>query len=49
MATAPTPQTEQAQPAEKTFKYIQFDTSSYIARLTLNNPPHNVLDRKSVV
>jgi cyclohexa-1,5-dienecarbonyl-CoA hydratase len=47
MATAPTPETEpvEAQPAEKekTFKYIQFDTSSYLARLTLNHPPHNVL------
>ena len=45
MATAPTPETAQA-PAvekEKTLKYIQFDTSSYIARLTLNHPPHNVL------
>ena len=48
MATAPTPETEPspaAQPAEKekTFKYIQFDTTGYIARLTLNHPPHNVL------
>jgi cyclohexa-1,5-dienecarbonyl-CoA hydratase len=46
MATAPTPDTESAQPtphAEKTYKYIQFETSGYIARLTLNNPPHNVL------
>ena len=50
MATAPAPetgapQTEQTQPAEKekALKYIQFDTSSFIARLTLNHPPHNVL------
>ncbi len=25
------------------FKYIQFEITSFIARLTLNNPPHNVL------
>lgn len=25
------------------FKFIQFDTSSFIARLTLNHPPYNVL------
>jgi cyclohexa-1,5-dienecarbonyl-CoA hydratase len=46
MATTPTPETEPAQqtrPAEKGFKYITFDTSTYVARLTLNNPPHNVL------
>ncbi len=48
MATAPTPETESAQPAqhaekEKVYKYIQFDTSSYVARLALNHPPHNVL------
>jgi cyclohexa-1,5-dienecarbonyl-CoA hydratase len=30
-------------PAVQGYKYIQFDTSSYVARLTLNNPPHNVL------
>ena len=30
-------------PAAQAYKYIQFDTSSYVARLTLNNPPHNVL------
>jgi len=46
MATAPTPETapvQQAQPPEKGFKFILFETSGYIARLTLNNPPHNVL------
>jgi len=25
------------------FRHIQFDTSTYIARITLNNPPYNVL------
>ena len=25
------------------YKFIQFDTSTFIARITLNNPPHNVL------
>ncbi|HXE91517.1 MAG TPA: enoyl-CoA hydratase/isomerase family protein [Terriglobales bacterium] len=32
-----------ATPAAQGFKFIRFDTSSYVARLTLNNPPHNVL------
>ncbi|HSA92161.1 MAG TPA: enoyl-CoA hydratase/isomerase family protein [Terriglobales bacterium] len=32
-----------ATPAAQGYKYIQFDTSSYVARLTLHNPPHNVL------
>ena len=26
-----------------TFRHIQFDTSTYIAHITLNNPPYNVL------
>lgn len=46
MATRPGPAVEQAdevQPVETGFKYIQFETTNYIARLTLNNPPHNVL------
>ncbi len=32
-----------ANPVAQEFKYIQFDTSSYVAQLTLNHPPHNVL------
>jgi enoyl-CoA hydratase/carnithine racemase len=27
----------------KEFKFIQFDTSSFVARITLNHPPYNVL------
>src|SRR4051812_902853 len=29
--------------AAKEYKHIIFDTSSYVARITLNNPPYNVL------
>jgi enoyl-CoA hydratase/carnithine racemase len=29
--------------AATTFRHIQFDTSTYIAHITLNNPPYNVL------
>ncbi len=29
--------------AAKGYKYIVFDTSTYVARLTLNHPPYNVL------
>src|SRR5687768_16200015 len=39
MATATT-----GQPEQKTYKYIQFDTTGMFARLTLNNPPVNVLN-----
>jgi cyclohexa-1,5-dienecarbonyl-CoA hydratase len=35
--------TEEIQPVETGYKYIQFDIANFIARLTLNNPPHNVL------
>jgi len=28
---------------QRVLKYIQFEISNYIARLTMNNPPHNVL------
>jgi enoyl-CoA hydratase/carnithine racemase len=38
MATA----TDTPAPAQG-FKFIQFDTSTFIARLTLNHPPYNVL------
>ena len=30
-------------PAQSNFKHILFDTSSYVARITLNQPPYNVL------
>src|SRR5512142_1173079 len=33
----PTPEVKEG------FKFIQFDTSTYIARITLNHPPYNVL------
>jgi len=29
--------------AATTFRHIQFDMSTYIAHITLNNPPYNVL------
>lgn len=42
MATTPTSASEQATvPAG--FKYIQFESANFIARLTLNHAPHNVL------
>jgi len=34
---------EVTQPPAPGFKYIQFEVANYIARLTLDNPPHNVL------
>lgn len=46
MATRPESAVEQpdeVQPVETGFKYIQFETTNFIARLTLHNPPHNVL------
>lgn len=47
MATKPgaaaVEQADEVQPVEIGYKYIQFEISNYIARLTLNNPPHNVL------
>ncbi len=38
-----TNQTEDSQKPTSSYKYIQFDKLSDIARLTLNHPPHNVL------
>ena len=35
--------TTSAAAATKEYKHIIFDTSSYVARITLNNPPYNVL------
>jgi cyclohexa-1,5-dienecarbonyl-CoA hydratase len=29
--------------APKTFKFINFDTSTFVARITMNHPPYNVL------
>jgi cyclohexa-1,5-dienecarbonyl-CoA hydratase len=29
--------------APKTFKFIHFDTSTFVARITMNHPPYNVL------
>lgn len=47
MATKPgaavVEQADEVQPVETGYKYIQFEIMNYIARLTLNNPPHNVL------
>src|SRR5437588_4578978 len=46
MATTPTTGSEQAeetQPVAGRYKYIQFEVTEFIARLTMNNPPHNVL------
>jgi cyclohexa-1,5-dienecarbonyl-CoA hydratase len=47
MATKPgsaaVEQTDEVQPVETGHKYIQFEITNHIARLTLNNPPHNVL------
>ena len=37
MATASTT------PAAKKYKFIQFDTTSYVAKIVLNHPPYNVL------
>lgn len=36
-------QREEKQPAQESFKYIRFEIANFIARLTLDNPPHNVL------
>src|SRR5512138_1301866 len=30
-------------PATQSFKYIVFDTTTFVARITLNHPPYNVL------
>src|SRR2546421_12145697 len=46
MATSPTIGSERAeepQPVAGGYKYIQFEVTEFIARLTMNNPPHNVL------
>lgn len=46
MATTPVTNNDGAeitQPPAPGFKYIQFEVANYIARLTLDNPPHNVL------
>lgn len=40
--------TSLAEPA-KEFKYIQFDTSTFAARLRLNHPPYNVLTQPLMV
>jgi len=34
---------QEPKPEKKTFKYIQFDASTFVARITLNNLPYNVL------
>src|SRR5579864_4945231 len=34
---------EQQQEEKKAYKYIKFDHSTYIAKITLNHPPYNVL------
>ena len=36
-------QREEKQPVQESFKYIRFEIANFIARLTLDNPPHNVL------
>ena len=46
MSTSPTTGSERAeetQPVAGGYKYIQFEVTEFIARLTMNNPPHNVL------
>jgi cyclohexa-1,5-dienecarbonyl-CoA hydratase len=46
MATTPTTSAdrgENTRPPMSAFKYIQFEIASFIARLTLDHPPHNVL------
>src|SRR5438132_7728475 len=46
MATSPTTGSERAEetlPVAGGYKYIQFEVTEFIARLTMNNPPHNVL------
>jgi cyclohexa-1,5-dienecarbonyl-CoA hydratase len=46
MATTPVSgagRAEATQPPSSGFRYIQFEITDFIARLTLNNPPHNVL------
>ncbi len=42
MATPTAP--VEVQPLSSGYKYIQFEKANFIARLTLNNPPHNVLN-----
>jgi len=42
-STLGTNRTGETQLLSPPYKYIKFDTSSVIARLTLNHPPHNVL------
>src|SRR5215470_16405431 len=34
---------QETQPSAAAFKYIQFEVNNFIARLTLDHPPHNVL------
>lgn len=46
MATTPVAgedRVEESHPVSQGFKYIRFEIASFIARLTLDNPPHNVL------
>ena len=46
MATTPTTSadhTEDTRPPAPIFRYIQFEIANFIARLTLDHPPHNVL------
>jgi cyclohexa-1,5-dienecarbonyl-CoA hydratase len=46
MATTPATGDDRAeaiQPPAPGYKYIEFEVANYIARLTLDNPPHNVL------
>lgn len=46
MATTPTTTADQAEdtrPPAPVFRYIQFTIANFIARLTLDHPPHNVL------
>jgi cyclohexa-1,5-dienecarbonyl-CoA hydratase len=46
MASAPTgaaPENAKQKTEKQEPKFIQFDSSSFVARITLNNPPYNVL------
>src|SRR5215471_10648622 len=49
MATRPaaaddrTQDIQESQPSAAAYKYIQFEVNNFIARLTLDHPPHNVL------
>jgi len=46
MATTPVTdegRVEESQPVSQSYKYIRFEIANFIARLTLDNPPHNVL------